>query len=275
VRPIGILGGTGLYALLDDAVREDVSTPFGAPSAALARGRVGDREVVFLPRHGADHRFPPHRVPYRANLWALRAAGVRQVLAPCAVGGLDPALAPGDLVVPDQVLDRTSGRERTFWDEGAVHVPFADPYCPRGRVAVLAAATDAGWPARDGGTVAVVDGPRFSSRAESRALAAAGGTVVNMTGMPEAGLARELALCFTSVALLTDRDAGVAEGESVRQGDVLEVFARSTARLRDLLLDVVARLGDDRTCACPTALDGTAGVLDEDDPSAPPSLAHR
>jgi 5'-methylthioadenosine phosphorylase len=275
VRPIGILGGTGLYALLDDAVLEEVSTPFGPPSASLARGRVGDREVVFLPRHGADHRFPPHRVPYRANLWALRAAGARQVLAPCAVGGLDPALEPGDLVVPDQVLDRTSGRPRTFWHEGAVHVPFADPYCPRGRAAVLAAAADAGWPAADGGTVAVVDGPRFSSRAESRALASAGGTVVNMTGMPEAGLARELALCYTSVALVTDRDAGAAAGEQVRQSDVLEVFARSTARLRELLLDVVSRLDDDRTCACPAALDGTAGVLDEDDPSVPPALAHR
>jgi 5'-methylthioadenosine phosphorylase len=274
VRPVGILGGTGLYALLDDAVPQEVDTPFGAPSGPLARGRVGDREVVFLPRHGADHRFPPHRVPYRANLWALRAAGVRQVLAPCAVGGLDPALAPGDLVVPDQVLDRTTGRARTFWDEGAVHVPFADPYCPRGRAAVLAAAASAGWPAADGGTVAVVDGPRFSSRAESRALAAAGGTVVNMTGMPEAGLARELALCYTSVALVTDRDAGVAEGEAVRQGDVLEVFARSTQRLRALLLDVVGRVGDDRACPCASALEGTAGVLDDDDPSAPPALAH-
>jgi 5'-methylthioadenosine phosphorylase len=258
--PIGIIGGSGLYSLLPGADEIVVDTPFGTPSDPLVMAEVGGREVVFVPRHGRDHRFPAHRVPYRANLWALRSLGVQQVLAPCAVGALDPNLAPGTLVIPDQVIDRTSGRVSTFYDEGAVHVPFADPYCPRGRAEVLSTADRAGWPAVDGGTMVVVEGPRFSSRAESRWFAAAGGTLVNMTGMPEAGLARELALCYTSVALVTDLDAGMSSGESVTQAEVFAVFGSSIDRLRGVLLDVAASLSATRDCQCPHALDGTAAT---------------
>jgi 5'-methylthioadenosine phosphorylase len=260
INPVGVIGGSGLYRLLDDAEDVVVDTPYGPPSDPLVVADVGGRQVVFVPRHGRDHRFPAHRVPYRANLWALRSLGVQQVLAPCAVGALDTGLAPGDLVVPNQVIDRTSGRVSTFYDEGAVHVPFADPYCPRGRAAVLAAADRAAWPAVDGGTTVVVEGPRFSSRAESRWFAAAGGTLVNMTGMPEAGLARELALCYTSVALVTDLDAGMASGETVTQAAIFEVFGRSIDRLRAVLLDVATSLSDTRDCSCPHALDGTAAA---------------
>lgn len=256
-NPIGVIGGSGLYSLLTDADETVVVTPFGPPSDVLVVAAVGDRRVVFLPRHGRDHRFPPHQVPYRANLWALHSLGVRQIIAPCAVGALDGSLAPGDLVVPDQILDRTSGRDATLYDDAAVHVPFADPYCPRGRLAVKAAATQAGWPPRDGGTMVVINGPRFGSRAESRWHAASGGTVVNMTGMPEAVLAREMAICYTAVALVTDLDAGMVASEAVTQQDVFEVFEQSIGRLRSLLLDAVALVSDDRTCACPAALDGT------------------
>jgi 5'-methylthioadenosine phosphorylase len=196
-------------------------------------------------------------VPYRANLWALHSLGVRQVIAPCAVGGLDPRLAPGDLVVPDQIIDRTSGRASTLYAEGAVHVPFADPYCPHGRLAIIAAARAADWPARETGTMVVINGPRFASRAESQWHAAMGGTVVNMTGMPEAGIARELALCYTAVALVTDLDAGLAAGESVTQAEVFEVFGQRTEVLRTLLLDVIGTLPTDRSCTCPRTLDGT------------------
>lgn len=255
--PIGVIGGSGLYSLLADATEVPVETPYGLPSDPLVVAALDGRDVVFVPRHGRDHRFPPHRVPYRANLWALHSLGVRQVLAPCAVGALDRALTPGDLVLPDQLIDRTSGRASTYYDAGAVHVPFADPYCPRGRGAVLSAASAAGWPAVDGGTMVVIDGPRFSSRAESRWLAASGGTVVNMTGMPEAGLARELGLCYTSVALVTDLDAGIVTGETVHMAEVLAVFGRAIGRLREVLLDVAASLSDDRSCPCPRALDGT------------------
>src|SRR5207249_406362 len=153
---------------------------------------------------------PPHKIPYRANLWALRAAGVRQVLAPTAVGSLSPLLGPGTLVIPDQLVDRTAGREHTYYEAGGpVHVPFADPYCPRGRAKAVAAAGASGWPVVDSGTLVVINGPRFSTRAESQWYAAQGWTLVGMTGHPEAALARELALCYTPLALVTDTDAGV------------------------------------------------------------------
>src|SRR5688572_6276663 len=141
---LGVIGGSGLYALLEHTRDVVVETPYGPPSDPLVLGEVGGRTVAFVARHGRDHRFPPHRIPYRANLWALRSLGVRQVLAPCAVGGLRPDLGPGALVVPDQLVDRTSGRVQTFYDEGAVHVSFADPYCPTGRAAAIEAAAKNG-----------------------------------------------------------------------------------------------------------------------------------
>lgn len=257
VAEIGVLGGSGLYALLEDARTVEVETPYGPPSAPLVVGDVGGRSVAFLPRHGLSHEHPPHRVPYRANLWALRSLGVRQVLAPCAVGGLRPELGPGSLVVTDQLVDRTSGRVQTFYDRGAVHVSFADPYCPAGRAVAVATAQEAGWPVTDGGTLVVVEGPRFSTRAESRWFTAQGWSVVGMTGHPEAALARELALCYTAVALVTDLDAGVEGGEPVTHREVLRVFQENTVRLRQLLLEVAAALPTTRDgCSCAQAVDG-------------------
>src|SRR3954452_21917706 len=253
---VGILGGSGLYALLEGLDEVRVETPYGPPSEPPLVGEVGGRRVAFIPRHGKDHRFPPHRVPYQANLWALRSLGVRQGLAPSAVGGLRASLGPGTLVVPDQVVDRTSGRTLTYYDEGSVHVSFADPYCATGRRTVLECAGRSGWSPTDGGTLVVIPGPRFSSRAESRWYAANGWSIVGMTVIPEAALARELALCYTTVALVTDLDAGV-EGEGVPHAEVLEVFGREVSRLRDLLVDVVSSLPaeEDLTCTCRSALD--------------------
>ncbi|MER7889216.1 S-methyl-5'-thioadenosine phosphorylase [Micromonospora sp. NPDC094482] len=253
---LAVIGGSGLYALLDDATEHQVQTPYGPPSDVVTIAEVSGRRVAFLPRHGRDHRYPPHLIPYRANLWALRSLGVRQVLAPCAVGGLRPDLGPGTFVVPDQLVDRTSGRPQTYYDRGAVHVPFADPYCPRGRHTLLAAAAGRDVAAVDGGTVVVVEGPRFSTRAESRWYASIGGTVVNMTGHPEAVLARELALCYSAIALVTDLDAGLAVGETVTQGEVFRFFGENTDRLRGVLLDAIAALPAERDCACGRALDG-------------------
>lgn len=253
---IGVIGGSGLYRLLEDATEVELSTPYGAPSDRVSVAEVAGRRVAFLPRHGADHRFPPHRVPYRANLWALRSLGVRQIIAPCAVGGLRPELGPGTFVVPDQLIDRTSGREQTFYDSGAVHVSFADPYCPQGRKTVLAAAAQRGVDAVDGGTMVVVEGPRFSTRAESRWLAGMGGTVVNMTGHPEAVLARELALCYTAIALVTDLDAGVEGDHGVTQEEVFAAFAENTALLRNVLFEAIAGLPAERSCSCGQSLDG-------------------
>ncbi|GAA3442377.1 S-methyl-5'-thioadenosine phosphorylase [Planomonospora venezuelensis] len=254
---VGVIGGSGFYSLLDDTTEVEVSTPYGPPSDAVTVGRVGSRPVAFIPRHGRDHRLPPHRIPYRANLWALRSLGVRQVLAPSAVGSLRPELGPGTLVVPDQLVDRTSGRVQTYYDAGGVvHVPFADPYCPAGRAAAVAAAGSAGWEVADGGTLVVIEGPRFSTRAESRWFTANGWTIVGMTGFPESVLARELAMCYTSLSLVTDHDAGVEAGEGVTHEEVLAFFAANVTRMRSLVTDLVTALPQDRACSCGNALDG-------------------
>jgi 5'-methylthioadenosine phosphorylase len=253
---IGVIGGSGLYSLLDGATEHSVHTPYGQPSDPLTVAEVGGRQVAFLPRHGRDHRFPPHQIPYRANLWALRELGVQQILGPCAVGGLKKDLGPGSFVLPDQLVDRTTGRIQTFYDEGAVHVNFADPYCPTGREAVRMAAQRVNVGLTDGGTMVVIEGPRFSTRAESRWYTSLGGAVVNMTGHPEAVLARELGICYTAIALVTDHDAGVAGEHGVTQEQVFRVFGENTVRMRDLLLDVIAELPLDNDCVCRHALDG-------------------
>lgn len=242
---VAIIGGTGFYEFLADPEPVEVATPYGDASGPASIGRVGDRRVAFLPRHGAGHTLPPHRINYRANLWLLRSLGVRQVLAPCAVGGLLPSVAPGDIVAPDQLVDRTSGRVQTYVERGAVHAPFADPYCGR----LLESFRDR--PELSvGGTMVVIEGPRFSTRAESQHYAAQGWSLVNMTGHPEAVLAREMRLCYAALALVTDTDAGVTEGSGVGQEEVFALFAANLDRLRSLLGELVADLPDPSGCSC-------------------------
>ncbi|MEU3599943.1 S-methyl-5'-thioadenosine phosphorylase [Streptomyces sp. NPDC006798] len=264
---IGVIGGSGLYSFLEDVTEVAVDTPYGSPSDSLFLGEIGGRRVAFLPRHGRDHRVPPNRINYRANLWALRSVGVRQVLSPCAVGGLRTEYGPGTLVVPDQLVDRTKSRAETYFDgvpraDGAVpnvvHTTFADPYCPAGRAVAIKAARGREWEPVDGGTLVVVEGPRFSTRAESRWFAAEGWAVVGMTGHPEAVLARELALCYTALALVTDLDAGAETGEGVSHTEVMRVFGENVGRLREVLFDAVAGLPAlaERDCLCVDAHEG-------------------
>jgi 5'-methylthioadenosine phosphorylase len=254
---IGVIGGSGFYSFLSDAQTVEIDTPFGSPSEPPVVGELDGRAVAFIPRHGADHRFPPHRVNYRANLWALRELGVRQVLGPCAVGSLKPELVPGTFVVPDQYVDRTWGREHTVYDgQPVVHTSVADPYCPTGRATVIATGNVV-----PEGTMVVINGPRFSTRAESAWHAAQGWSIVGMTGAPEASIARELALCYTSIALVTDHDAGIRTGEGVTQAEVFKVFGESIDRLRHLLTEVIGQLPKpDADCSCHHALDGTAAA---------------
>ncbi len=264
---IGVIGGSGFYSFLEDVSEVRVETPYGPPSDSLHVGELAGRQVAFLPRHGSGHTVPPHKINYRANLWALRSVGVRQVLGPCAVGGLRTEYGPGTLLVPDQLVDRTKARAQTFFDgeplpdgsvPNVVHTTFADPYCPVGRSVALAAARGRDWEPVDGGTMVVVEGPRFSTRAESRWHAAAGWSVVGMTGHPEAVLARELGLCYTSMALVTDLDAGAETGEGVSHTEVLKVFGENVGRLREVLFDAVAALPptESRACLCTHAHDG-------------------
>jgi len=253
---VAVIGGSGFYSFLEyadqDPVELTVATPYGDPSAPISVGTVAGRRVAFLPRHGRHHEFAPSGINYRANLWALRSLGVRQVLGPCAVGGLSPAVAPGDVVVPDQLVDRTHARVQTYVETGAVHVPFADPYCPRVGAAVAAADPEV----TSGGTMVVIEGPRFSTRAESQHYAAQGWTLINMTGHPEAVLARELRMCYSSIALVTDMDAGVETGSGVGQEEVFALFRQNLQRLTGLLTAAVAGLPDPTGCGCSSWADG-------------------
>jgi 5'-methylthioadenosine phosphorylase len=261
---IGIIGGSGLHELFEAERKVEPDTPYGRASAPITLSSVGGVPTAFLPRHGLSHELPPHRIPYRANLWALQSVGVTRIIAPCASGSLRPEVPPGTFVVCDQFVDRTSGREHTFFDGPEVrHVSAADPYCAELRETLLTAGRDLGLAMRDGGTVVVIEGPRFSTRAESAWFQAMGGDVVNMTAYPEGWLARELGLCYANVSLITDYDVGVAGDAAhvaVTAKAVLEVFAGNIERLRMLLAHAVSRIGpvppDD---ACRRALEN-AGV---------------
>ena len=253
---VAVIGGSGFATFLPEAEPVMVDTPYGDPSADVMVAEVDGRAVAFLPRHGPGHRFPAHRINYRANLWALRSLGVRRVLAPCAVGSLRPELGPGSLVVPDQLVDRTTHRVQTYVDSGACHIGFADPYCAGLRRTVLDGAAAEGQDVTDGGVMVVIEGPRFSTRAESRWYAAQGWSLVNMTGHPEAVLARELAMCYTAIALVTDLDAGLDAAGAVDQVTVFAVFERNLERLRALLARVVTEVPEQDGCACARVHEG-------------------
>jgi 5'-methylthioadenosine phosphorylase len=251
---IGVIGGSGLYGFLDGAPAASVATPYGEPSGEITVAQLDGRAVAFLPRHGPRHTVPPHRINYRANLWALHSLGVRRVLAPCAVGSLRAEHGPGALVVCDQFVDRTHGRADTFFDGPEVaHLSAADPYCAELRPLAAQAARDAGMDVHDGGTVVVVNGPRFSTRAESRWFAQAGWDLVNMTQYPEAALARELGMCYVNLSLVTDYDTGLEGSEgvaAVTQQEVFAVFNQNMPRLRDALRRLVALLPERASCDC-------------------------
>ena len=258
---IGVLGGSGLYRLLDDVDLIHVDTPFGSPSDDIAIGKVGERSVAFIPRHGRNHTLPPGAINYRANLWALHSIGVKRVIAPAAAGSLQPNVKPGELVVCDQFVDRTSGRADTYFDQGpkVVHVSTAHPYCPVLRDLAIRTADDLGVIVHPRGTVVVIQGPRFSTRAESRWFSSNGWEVVNMTQYPEVVLARELEMCYLNVALITDYDAGLEGHPHVNPVSVEIVertFASNIALVRDLILRLVPLIPLARDCACATAMKG-------------------
>jgi 5'-methylthioadenosine phosphorylase len=250
---IGIIGGSGFYELVTDAVEVELDTPFGQPAAPITVGTVADRRVAFLPRHGRRHEYVAHRVPFRANIWAMASLGIRALVGPCSVGSLRPDVNPGEFMVVDQVVDRTWGRPDTFHDVGAPegtpgaeahlhHQSFADPYDPDLRLALVEAGRSVGVTMHDGGTMVVINGPRFSTRAESRWFRRMGWDVVNMTGYPEAVLAAEAGLPYATVALVTDHDAGVDGHEPVTMDTVFETMAANVATVRELLAAALPRL---------------------------------
>jgi len=257
---IGIFGGSGFYSFIEGVRELAIQTPYGPPSDRLAVGEIDGRSVAFLPRHGRHHTIPPHRINYRANLWAMKELGVTRIIGPCAAGSLQAEVAPGHFVVCDQIVDRTSGRPHTFYDGPVTtHVSFADPYDPVLRELAVKKATELGITVHDAGTMVVVEGPRFSTRAESKWFAQMGWQVINMTGYPEALLARELEMGYTNVSLITDYDVGL-EGtvgvEPVSHAEVVKVFEANNAKLRDLLFAMIPQLPAEPSPLAARALDG-------------------
>ncbi|HFQ13197.1 MAG TPA: S-methyl-5'-thioinosine phosphorylase [Gammaproteobacteria bacterium] len=244
MRHTAIIGGTGLTAMPGLRIHERlrITTPWGETSAELIRGELNDRPVLFLPRHGSGHTVPPHRINYRANIHALKEAGARHIIAINAVGGIDPELAPGQLVIPDQIIDYTWGRESTFFDGDdapVVHVDFTEPYCARLRERLLAAAARAGIDVVAQGVYGATQGPRLETAAEIRRMARDGCTLVGMTGMPEAVLARELDCCYASIAVVANLAAGLGEGE-ITMEEIEKYIARGMDSVGRLLRQILA-----------------------------------
>ena len=257
---IGVIGGSGLYELpgLTDVTRQRVQTPYGDPSDEIVLGRLGDRKLAFLPRHGRGHRLLPSELPFRANMYALKTLGAAWVVAVSAVGSLREEIAPGHVVVPDQFIDRTRGRtdESTFFGNGVVaHVQFADPFCAPLSKALAAAARGQGATVHEGGVYVCMEGPHFSTRAESHLYRSWGAQVIGMTNLQEAKLAREAELCFATMALATDYDCWRAGHDDVAIDDILKVLAANVDLARRTVADVAKALPDRSHCGCAKALE--------------------
>jgi len=256
---IGVFGGSGFYSFLGSSAKKiTVRTPYGAPSAGVTLSAVGRKRVAFLPRHGVHHEFPPHAVPYRANIYAFKRLGVTRVIAPTAVGSLKPDVEPGDLVICDQFVNFTTGRADTFYDgPETTHVSVAEPYCPEMRKVAEGAAKDLGLKFHRRGTVVVIQGPRFSTKAESRYFRDQGWDVINMTQYPEVVLAREQELCYLNISVVTDYDSGLEGDPSVKpvsHHEVVTVFERNMKRLTSLIVEIAERMPPARACGCGSAL---------------------
>ncbi|MBS1709226.1 MAG: S-methyl-5'-thioadenosine phosphorylase [Armatimonadetes bacterium] len=244
---IGIFGGSGFYSLLENVQEIKVDTPYGPPSDRIMLAEVGGRKVAFLPRHGREHTLPPHKVPYRANVWAMHKLGVKAIISPCAVGSLQRHIEPGSFLVADQFVDRTKGRDDTFFDGPIVtHVSPAETYDPVLRQLAVEVIREHGIVAHDGGTVVVIQGPRFSTKAESAWFTNNGWQIINMTQYPEAYLCREMGMSVVNISLVTDFDSGVvADTTAVTAHDVLEVFKSNSEKIRGVVLDLIKRMPKD------------------------------
>jgi 5'-methylthioadenosine phosphorylase len=257
---IAVFGGSGFYSLLDECEEHEIETPYGAPSGPVTIGQVGKRRVAFLPRHGPGHELPPHMINYRANIWAMKHLGAKRILGPCATGSLQPDVQPGDFVICDQFVDRTSGRKDTFYDGPiTTHISCAEPYCPQLRRIAVEAGKNLTLPVHDGGTVVVIQGPRFSTKSESKWFSSQGWQVINMTQYPEALLARELEMCYLNISLITDYDVGLEgnpEIKPVTHEEVIRIFTENNEKLKKLIVNIVEMIPDTFECDCTHALDG-------------------
>jgi len=257
---IGVFGGSGFYSFFKSAREVKVETPYGLPSAGLTVSRIGGTSVAFLPRHGVHHEYPPHMVPYRANMWAFKDLGVTRVIGPCAVGSLKPEMKPGDLVFCDQFVNFTTGRRDTFYDgPETTHIGLADPYCPELRRVGLETAKRLKIKSHPRGTVVVIQGPRFSTRSESRFFTSQGWDLINMTQYPEVALARELEMCYLNISVVTDYDVGLGGNPKIKpvsHSEVIRVFEENIGKLRRLISEMIEMIPQKRGCECGKALAG-------------------
>jgi len=259
---IGIFGGSGFYSFFKKAEEYKIDTPYGSPSDTIVIGVIEGRRVAFMPRHGRNHTIPPHMINYRANIYAMKKLGVKRIFGPCVSGSLQPHVKPGHFVVCDQFVDRTRGRVDTFYDgPKTIHIAMGEPYCPELRRIVIESAKELGIECHPRGTVVVIQGPRFSTKAESRWFSEQGWEVINMTQYPEMYLARELEMCYVNISLITDYDAGLEgypEIKPVTIGEIVKVFKENNEKVRELLLKAISKVPDRRSCACGHALKGAA-----------------
>ncbi|MBI4297134.1 MAG: S-methyl-5'-thioadenosine phosphorylase [Chloroflexi bacterium] len=254
---IGVIGGTGLYQMegLTQLRELHVETPFGKPSDAITLGNLEGIPVAFLPRHGRGHRFSPTHIPARANIYALKSLGVEHIISVSAVGSLKEEIVPLDIVIPDQLIDRTRSRSNTFFDQGMVaHVAFAQPFCPALSDILFQQAQGLGVPVHRGGTYVVMEGPQFSTKAESHLYRSWGASVIGMTALPEAKLAREAEICYATLACATDYDCWHEAEASVSVEMVLANLQKNVATSQRILQRVIPQIPLDRCCPCPSAL---------------------
>jgi 5'-methylthioadenosine phosphorylase len=254
---IGVIGGTGLYDIegLTDIKEVDIDTPFGKPSDSIIVGRLGGVGIAFLPRHGKGHRISPTEVPSRANIYALKSLGVEHIIAINSCGSFKEEIKPGHLLIPDQIIDRTFHRFNTFFDEGIVaHIQFADPFCPVLSQIIYQSALEAGANVHKGGIFIAMEGPTFSTRAESRLYRSWGADIIGMTVLPEATLAREAEICYASIACVTDYDSWHETNEPVSVEAILSTMRQNIENARKTIKLAVGRLPEKRECDCATAL---------------------
>jgi 5'-methylthioadenosine phosphorylase len=256
---IGIIGGSGFYSLLENAQSIDVDTEYGRPSDKVSLGSILNKKIAFIPRHGSKHLIPPHKVPYRANIQALYDLGVKRIIATNAVGSLNPQFKVGQIVALDQFVNQTGGRTDTFFESSVAHISSADPYCPELRGFSKAVANEMKIDYRDGGSVVVINGPRFSTRAESSFFIKQGFDLINMTQYPEVVLARERCMCYLALSIVTDYDAGLVGNKDIKpvsHKEVMETFGKNIGNVKGLIKELVKSMPDSRKCECANALDG-------------------
>ncbi len=252
---IAIIGGTGFYGcdFLENSREIEINTPYGKPSDSITIGKFNELKIAFLPRHGKKHSMPPHKINFRANIWALKRLGVKRIITPDAVGSLQEKIKPGDFLIPDQFIDLTNSRNNTFYDEGKVaHISMAEPFCPELSKIVFESGNNLGYKMHDKGTVVVIQGPRFSSKAESKLYRSWDAQIINMEVSTECILSREAEICYAYIGMVTDYDTFA--DKTVNVTNVMDVLKQNSNNARSLITDAIARIPQKRGCKCWEAL---------------------